>query len=146
MTLNYTGLSELARDLGRLSSPQVVEAVQAAVTVSAHRVKDAWNGRLYRDGHASRTGRSISYDVGVARDFSLWQTDALQGPDSATIVAEVGPKRGAGKQAGVVRLLENGSATNAPHGYGTASLQENEADFDHGLDLALRTVERGAGL
>lgn len=144
--LNYTALSELARDLGHLAGPDTIANVEKAVEVTARRTKDGWNAALYREGHAALTGRSISYDVGVARDFALWQTDAMHGRDSATIVGEIGPRRGAGKQAGVVRLLENGSAHTRPHGYGSGVLQQNEADFEHGLDLALRTVERRAGL
>jgi hypothetical protein len=144
--MNYTELSELARDLGKLSSPQVVTAVQKAVGHSALGIKNAWNAKLYTEGHADRTGRSISYDVGVARDFGLFQTDLLQGADSATIVAEIGPKRGLGKQAGVVRLLENGSVHNPPHGYGASALHENEADFDARIAFAIWAAERDAGL
>lgn len=139
-------LSALARDLGKLSSPLVVENVTKAVEQHAARVKNAWNGKLYREGHADRTGRSITADVGVARQFDLWQTDALHGNDAATIVAEIGPKRGSGKQAGIVRLLENGSAHNPPHGYGAAALFESEGDFDVALDFAIWAAEREAGL
>lgn len=139
-------LTTLARDLGMLSGPLVVEAVTKATEQSAGRVKTSWNGKLYRDGHADRTGRSITYDVGTAHQFQLWQTDALHGPDAATIVAEIGPKRGSGKQAGIVRLLENGSVHNAPHGYGAGALAENEADFDASLDFAVWAAEREVGL
>jgi hypothetical protein len=144
--IDTTQLFKLAADLGSLDSRGTVEAVTTAMTVTAHRVKDAWNGRLYRDGHARRTGRAISYDVGAAHSFSLFALDEGGANDAAAIIAEIGAKSGGGRQAGVVRLLENGSAHNAPHGYGTAALHENEADFEHGLSLALTAVERAAGL
>jgi hypothetical protein len=139
-------LLTLARDLGKLSSPLVVEAVTKAVGQSAARVQGAWNRRLPAEGAARLTSRAITYDVGTARQFALFQTDVLSGPDEATIVAEIGAKRGSHRQAGVVRLLENGSAHNPPHGYGAASLFENEADFDASIDFAIWAVERAAGL
>lgn len=144
--LDGSELLTLARDLGKLSGPLVVEAVTKAVGQSAGRVKTAWNGKLERAGHARKTGGSITYDVGLARQFRLWQTDALSGPDAATIVAEIGARRGNGRQAGVVRLLENGSAHNAPHGYGAAALFESEADFDAAIDFAVWAAERECGL
>jgi hypothetical protein len=146
VTFEHTSITRLALDLGMLSSPLVVEAVTKAVEHSAAGVKKAWNGKLYRDGHADRTGRSITFDVGVARQFSLFQTDAFSGPDEAAIVAEIGPKRGSGKQAGIVRLLENGSVHNAPHGYGAAALQENEADYEARIGFAIWAAEKAAGL
>lgn len=147
--LNYTELSELARDLGKLAGPDTIANVEKAVEVTARRVKDAWNGSLYREGHAKKTGRSISYDIGTARSLGLTTSVLGGGPlssDRGTITADIGPRHGGNRQAGIVRLLENGSAHNAPHGYGAGALQANEADFERGLDLALQTVERGAGL
>lgn len=142
-------LSTLARDLGMLSGPLVVEAAQKAVEQSAARVKAAWNGRLYREGSARRTAGAITYDVGTAHTFDLWQTDAVPrtgGSEQGTIIAEIGPKRNRGRQAGVIRLLENGSAHNPPHGYGAASLLESEGDFDAALAFAIWAAEREAGL
>lgn len=144
--LDYTELSELARDLGNLSSPQVVEAVEKAVGHSALGVKNAWNASLYTEGHARLTGRSISYDVGTGQGMRLFAIDPGDTAGPGTIVAEIGPKGGQGKQAGVVRLLENGSVHNAPHGYGSAAIQENEADFEETIAFAIWAAEREAGL
>lgn len=143
---DFSQITKLAADLGTLSGPAVVEAATKAVDQTAGRVQDAWNGKLYREGNAKLTGRSISYDVGIARQFHLFQTDAVSGADAATIVAEIGPKRGSGKQAGIVRLLENGSAHNVPHGYGAGALQEHEADYEAALGVAVLAAEKGAGL
>lgn len=139
--------TRLARDLGRLAGPEIVEAAQAALGTSAAAVADGWDQKLYREGHADKTGRrSVTFDVGVARTFHLWQTDILSGSDAATLVAEIGPRRGNHKQAGIVRLLENGSINNAPHGYGAGALQEHEAGYEAALDAAVHAVERKAGL
>lgn len=149
MSVDHSELSRLARDLGLLTSPQVRQDVEKAVEWSARDVKDRWNNKLYREGHAKLTGRSITYDVGVAHDLGLGTSylDALEaGSGAATIIAEIGPKRGSGKQAGVVLLLENGSVNNQPHGYGAGALHEAEARFEYGIDLALGKIEKEAGL
>lgn len=133
---DVTDLSVLARDLGALGSPQYAENLMPAMRGTAGLVKNTWNGKLYGGGSAaSLTGRSISYDVGVAHDFDLFATD-VGDVKSSTLIAEIGPRRGSGKQAGVVRLLENGSIHNAPHGYGAAALAEHEGDFESALAFA----------
>lgn len=139
-------LRQLAHDLGVLGSPQTVENVETAVGTTAHLVKNTWNGKLYGPGSAaSRTGGSISYDVGVAHDFDLFAMD-LGDVKSSTIIAEIGPKAHRGRQAGVVRLIENGSINNAPQGLGGASLDEHESDFEIAIAFAERVAAGRVGL
>jgi hypothetical protein len=134
INLDASQIGVLAADLARL--PGLTRRnLRSAVTVTARKTKDAWNGKLYTEGHAARTGHAIDYDV---TDLDAFGVTVLQ--------AEIGAKRGTGRQAGIVRLLENGSVHNPPHGYGAAALQQNEADFEHGLDLALHAAEKEAGL
>lgn len=144
MSLDYSGLTSLTVSLGAVTH-SVQTNVEKAVEQSARRVKDAWNGKLYNEGHASRTGRSITYDVGAAHDLGLFGTVTGEAR-SSTIVAEIGPRTGSGKQAGIVRLLENGSVHNAPHGYGAAALDENAADFEQAVAFAVWAGEKEAGL
>ena len=138
-------LHRLALHLNALASPQAVENVEKATGQTARRVKDTWNDKLYREGHASRTGRAISYDVGVAHDFSLFATTA-EGVKSSSIVAEIGPRSGSGKQAGLVRLIENGSVNNSPQGLGAAALDEHAADFEAAVAFAEWAAAREHGL
>lgn len=133
--MDYSQLSQLVSDLGSLGSPEFARNLEPAVGSTAGLVKSTWNGKLYTEGHADRTGRSISYDVGVAHEFALFALDEGD-VTSSTILAEIGPKTGSGKQAGIVRLLENGSVHNAPHGYGAASLHEHEGDFETAIAFA----------
>jgi hypothetical protein len=128
-------LTELARDLGELGSPQFAENLMPAMSATAGLVKGTWNAKLYTEGHADKTGRSITYDVGVGHQFDLFALTA-DGVKSSTLIAEIGPKTGSGKQAGIVRLLENGSIHNAPHGYGAAAIHEHEGDFEDALAFA----------
>jgi hypothetical protein len=120
----------LAHDLGSAAQlPVVGSYVAAAVERTALEVKDGWNEKLYTDGHAKLTGRAITYDM-----------------VGAGLSAEIGAKRGSGKQAGIVRLLENGSIHNAPHGYGAAALAEREANFESRVESAAVLSLRRAGL
>jgi hypothetical protein len=137
----------LRRDLGSLERPTRKGARQA-IERTARNVKDAWNEKLYTEGHASLTGRAITYDVGEGDFLHSFLAVDEESIRSSELVAEIGAKTGSGKQAGVVRLLENGAPARgtAPHGYGAAALQENEADFEHGLDQAVADALRGAGL
>lgn len=135
VTGNTSQLTELARDLGALGSPQHAENLLPAMAATAAAVKASWNEKLYRDGHARRTGTSISYDVGVAHDFALFALTA-DGVTASTLIAEIGPRTGSGKQAGIVRLLENGSIHNAPRGFGAAAIHEHEGDFEAALAFA----------
>jgi hypothetical protein len=132
---NTSQLSQLAQDLGRLGSPEFAENLLPAMKSTAALVKATWNAKLYTEGHADRTGNAITYDVGVGdHSFDLFATEV--GDARSTILAEIGARTGSGRQAGVVRLLENGSVHNAPHGYGAASLHEHESDFEAALAFA----------
>jgi hypothetical protein len=125
-----SGLDRLAADLSKVPGA-TDKTVPVALERTARRVKDDWNESLYRDGHANRTGRSITYDLLLARhEFS----------------AEIGAVRGSGKQAYITRLLEYGSAHNAPHGGGSGALDKNTDDFVHGLQEAAADALKAAGL
>lgn len=138
--------TKLVRDLGRLADgPAVTAAVTKAVDQTGARVAATWNAKLYRDGSAKLTGGSITHDTGVAHQFGLFQTDAST-PHGAEIIAEIGPKRGNHRQAGIVRLLENGSVHNPPHGYGAGALQEHEDDYEAAIGFAIWAVQKEADL
>jgi hypothetical protein len=61
----------------------------------------------------------VSYDVGVGSDG---------------ITAEIGPEIGG--PGALVGMLEYGTPTTPPTGYGHGALQKNEADFIKGLEIA----------
>lgn len=149
--IDFGQVSTLARDLGALGSGAARHNIERAVEHSARRVKDRWNAKLYTEGHAKLTGKAISYDVGTAFDLGLGTSlqGALDsGSGAASIVAEIGPRKGSHRQAGVVVLLENGAPAQnlAPHGYGAASVQEEEPDFEAGIAFALWAAQREANL
>lgn len=136
MSVDYdlSEFSALAADIGA-AIPGGKKKFQQALTVTARRVKDDWNDKLYSEGHAKRTGRAITYDL-----------TEFEGFGASVIEAEIGAVRGSGRQAGVVRLLENGSIHNGAHGYGAAALQANQGDFEHGIETAIDDAMNRAGL
>lgn len=137
MTVEYdlSQLTELSADIGT-AIPGGKGFFRQALEVTARHVKDDWNTSLSAvGGHAKRTARAISYDV---TDF--------QGFGGSTIEAEIGAIRGSGRQAGVVRLLENGSVKNPARGYGAAALHANEDDFERGVEQAVDDAMKKAGL
>ena len=126
-------LSDLTRLAAAISEvpAAATKNLRQATEVTSRKVKDAWNGKLYSEGHAARTGRAITYDITVSRD---------------SVEGEIGAVRGSGRQAGIVRLLENGSVHNGAHGYGAGALHENESDFEHGIETAIDDAMNRAGL
>lgn len=129
-SFDVTALNRLAKDLGALAleaQPNVLQAVNH----TALAIKDAWNSKLYTEGSARRTGGAITYTV----------TEGVDG-----IGADIGAVRGSGRQAGVVRLLENGSVHNPPHGYGSAALGESEADFEARIAFGIWAAQQEHGL
>jgi hypothetical protein len=101
--------------------------VSKAVEVNAFKIKTTWNSKLYREGHAKRTGYSITYDV-TTRE--------------GDVEAEIGAVTGSGRQAYITRLLEYGSANNPPHGYGSAALDENTPTWSRHRPRGLAGAER----
>lgn len=130
MDFDTSGLDRLAADLAKVPGA-TDRTVPVALERTARRVKDDWNDALYRDGHANRTGRSISYDLLISR-HEFW--------------AEIGAVRGSGKQAYITRLLEYGSAHNPPHGGGSGALDKNTEDFVQGIQKAAADALKAAGL
>lgn len=131
---DFTDFTKLAADIGE-AIPGGRKNFRTALEVTARHVKDDWNGKLYSEGHAKRTGRAVTYDIG-----------GFEGFGSTILEAEIGAVRGSGRQAGVVRLLENGSVNNGAHGYGAAALHQNEADFERGVTRAIDDSLKQAGL
>lgn len=129
-SIDVQGFDRLAADLGALAD-DAHRNVRKAVEHTADAVAQGWNERLYTEGHAKLTGRAIDTTI----------TEGVLG-----VAADIGARRGRGRQAGIVRLLEHGSVHNAPHGAGAAALEEQTADFEARLGLALWASAKDHGL
>lgn len=129
---DFSDLHKLSADFGT-SATASPTLLRAAVQVTSQHVKDAWNQKLAAGAgpHTPRVGRAITYDTEIK---------------SGEISSEIGAVRGSGRQAGIVRLLENGSVHNGGRGYGAAALHENENDFETGIQKATDAALKAAGL
>lgn len=117
-TFDFSELSKLAADLGA-STVNVQKNARIAVEVTARHVKDDWRKPLSQSERIPRGAQTVSYDV-------------TTGPEGIT--AEIGPVIGG--PGALVGMLEYGTPTTPPTGYGHAALQKNEEDFIKGLAIA----------
>lgn len=120
-SIDASQLDRLATDLGAVPD-DAHENVRKATEHSADGIAKGWNAKLYCDGHAKLTGAAVDYTV----------TEGVLG-----VAADIGARRGSGRQAGIVRLLEHGSVHNGAHGAGSGALDEAMPDVEERLSLAL---------
>jgi len=125
---DFAQINTLAADLG--TQPALTgRKLRQAIEVTARHVKDEWAKKLEGGNGVPHAPRSITYDV-----------KATPG-NVSTIEAEIGAETGR-LQAPIVTVLEFGAPGNnlAPRGYGHGALQDNEADFVKGLELAAEVI------
>jgi hypothetical protein len=121
-TFDFSELSKLAADLGAVPA-KVQRNVRTATEVTARHVKDDWRDPLSQSESIPRGAQSVSYDVTVS-------------PEG--VAAEIGPVIGG--PGALVGMLEYGTPSTPPTGYGHAALQKNEEDFVKGLSIAAADI------
>lgn len=133
--VDFSELDELVADLRGVPF-ESGENLRKAVEVSARNVRDSWREKLHGSRSVPRGPRSVTYDM-TANESYLRQ--ALLGNAGASeVVAEIGPEIGVpGGQGAIVGMLEYGTPTTAPRGFGLESLRENEEDFERGVRMAV---------
>lgn len=122
-TFDFSEISKLAADLGEVPAKMHGNA-RKAIEVTARHVRDDWREPLKQSEMIPRGAYTVSYDITT---------------DTEGISAEIGPTvRGKGSHwvGGLIGVLEVGSPTTPPTGYGHAALQKNEEDFIKGLTIA----------
>ena len=119
INVDFSELSQLAADLGDVPS-RMRTNVRKAIEVTARHVRDDWRQPLQGSQSVSGGDKSVSYDIKSGSDGTE---------------AEIGPELGG--IGSVVGMLEYGTPTVGPTGYGHAALQKNEADFIKGLEIAM---------
>jgi hypothetical protein len=131
-SIDFSALDKLAADLGEVPK-NAGENVRKATEVSARKVKDEWRGKLRGARYLPAASRAINYD--------LKGGNAIRG---SQIEAEIGADLGG--QGSLVGIVEYGSPTLAPRGYGLKALEDTAEDFQRGLEKAIEDAERSAGL
>jgi hypothetical protein len=121
--------SRLARDLSDAGDAIMPNAAKA-VGVSSNNIKRDWQGKLAGEPHLPHAARSITYDVTAKR---------------GEIKGEIGAEKGR-LQAPIVVVIESGSPTSAPRGYGTRALADETDGFEQGIEKARDDALRKAGL
>lgn len=119
---DFSELDALTADLTR--APKVAaENVGKALRVTAHKVRDDWREPLSGSEYLPGGAAAVSYDLKGAASLT-----------GSALSAEIGPElKGQGPLVG---MLEYGTPTVGPRGYGLAALQKNEADFIDGINKA----------
>ena len=121
-------IRKLAADL-TAAGPAVRPFARKAVQVTAHRIKDEWRAA------ANRTGLG-----GYAADVTYETRE-----NAAGVVAEVGPTPGDSGSFGFVEDAPGG-VYSAPQHAGRDALENNEDDFERGIDRAVADALRAVGL
>lgn len=121
-SFDFSDISKLAADLGEVPE-KLHRNVLSAVKVTALKTKRDWQEPLKGSASIPGGARSISYDIKTSRDG---------------VSAEIGPEIGG--PGALVGMLEYGTPSTGPTGYGHAALQKNEADFVKGILLATEDV------
>jgi hypothetical protein len=122
---DFSEFDKLAADL--TAAPLVGKRnVIAALSHTAFEVKKEWRDKIKGTEGLPVAFLTIDFEVKV---------------DAETVTAEIGSLTGK-KQATFVTVMEFGAPGNnlSPRGYGAAALQENEADFQKGLEIAIGDV------
>lgn len=122
ISFDFSEILKLAadiRDAPAKSGPNMRKAIE----VTARHVKEDWKEPLKGSAYLPRGAYSISYDIKT---------------DGRTISAEIGPTLGG--QGALVGMLEYGTPTVGPTGYGAEALRKNQADFQKGIEIALGDV------
>lgn len=136
--VDFSELTALSADLSQArvrANVHTGQKLRQAVEVSARNIRDTWRDKLSGSEHVPGGAYAVTYDMGAGESLIL---DALTGTQGLanSIEAEIGPEidRAAGPLVG---MLEYGTPHTPPTGYGHASLQENEDDFQRGIEKAL---------
>jgi hypothetical protein len=119
---NLDELHELTADLTH--APKLaLENVRKALEVTARHVKDDWRDKLKGSENLPAAAASVSYEFkGIGTVFG------------SALSCEIGPTlTGQGPLAG---MIEYGTPTVSPRGYGLAALQQTQADFVKGINEA----------
>lgn len=119
---DFSEIVKLTADLGVVPE-RAGKNVIKAVAVTSGKIKTAWRDKLQGTKDLPVAFLTIDYDVTA---------------DGNQVVGEIGARTGR-KQATFVTVEEFGAPGNnlAPRGYGAGALQENEADFQRGLEIAV---------
>lgn len=130
---DFSALDRLAADLGEVPK-KTAPFLRKALNVSSIKVKNSWRDKLKGSISFKHLPGAVNYDILTFRGFgvSLYQS-------------EIGFDKGR-PQGALGNISEYGTATTPPSGFGHAALQENQEDFQYGIEKAVGDALKAAGL
>ena len=129
---DFSELDRLAADIGEVpakSGPKIRKALE----VTSRYVRDSWRDKLKGSISFKHLPGAVTYDIVT-----------FQGFGASVFQAEIGFDKGR-PQGALGNLSEFGKPGQAPMGFGHASLLENQADFEKGIDIAIGDALKEAG-
>lgn len=130
---DFSEFDLLSADIGEAAKGARVE-IRTALEVTARHVKDAWRGKLEGSETLPALPYAVTYDVDRNKVFGVDVIEAEIGFDKSRTQGPLG------------NISEFGTPTTPPRGYGHAALEENQEDFERGVEIALDKALREAGL
>jgi len=130
---DFSEIDRLAADLGTVpekSGPKIRQALE----VTSRHIKDSWKSKLKGSISFKHLPGAVSYDV-----------TTFQGFGASVFESEIGFDKSR-PQGALGNISEFGTSKTAPSGFGHASLEENQGDFEKGLDIAIAQALKEAGL
>lgn len=134
ITFDFSELNKLAADLGKVPEASG-KNLRKAIEVTARNVRDTARENATGMAHAPAFPHSITYDIEGSGNRAT----------GSNLTAEIGPDKSR-PQGALGNLIEFGSGNNPPQGIMHGALQENEADFERGVNLAINDALKQAGL
>ncbi len=141
ITCDNSEFMNYATDLDHVPDGAGLNIIKA-VHVSSRNIKDGWREQLEGSETIPHGSRAISYDINgsAVADSAL---DLLAGATGLTgrseIVSEIGPRLNS-SQGPIVGIVETGTPTIAPRGYGAYQLEAEIPGFEAGLAKAVGDV------
>ena len=135
VTVDFSDLQTLAADIGKVpenAGPKIVDATSK----TALSIKNDWGDKLAGAASLPDAARAIGYDMGSSGESLAREARSSGSGELAnTVIATIGARLGG--QGSLVGIVEFGSPTSGPRGYGAAALQENAEKFQELLAKAL---------
>jgi len=128
-SFDYSDISKLAVDID-VATADASKNVAKAVEVNARNVNDTWRDKLKGSATLPGLPYALSYELSES---------------SSGVDAEIGFDKGR-RQGALGNISEYGTPKTAPRGFGLASLNENQEDFERGIEIAIDQALKAAGL
>ena len=133
MAEDWSDFDKLERDLGEVPD-NAGPNIRTAMVVTSRSIKDTWASKVGGSPGLGGLARAVTFDLSGFQGFGTTVLESEIGYDKSRAQGPLG------------NISEFGSAKHPARGFGLASLQENEADFERGQEQAIDDALREAGL